>query len=309
MFAGLYYGAMYGILHDVHPPQHARGIGLDHHLARGQPHGATGAGCGRARHRGDRIVRRRHHRHAAADLPGADLRARCAALRTGGVFRADGVRVHRRFGPSRRLAGARGNQPHPRHRHRARRHRRPDRAAAAYLRIPGLLDGIDIVIVAVGLFAVGEALHLASRRDLREAEISPVTRLVVHDARGMGAFMEAVAARHGNRVSLRRPAGRRNRNPDVSQLLPRTQAFQAATGVRQGRNRRSGRTRSGQQRRGGRGPGAAADPGAAHFRYRGDPARGVSAVWTAAGTAAVHGFELAGLGTDRQPLHRQRRCC
>ena len=40
---------------------------------------------------------------------------------------------------------------------------------------PGLLDGIDIVIVAVGLFAVGEALHLASRRELREAEISPVT--------------------------------------------------------------------------------------------------------------------------------------
>lgn len=40
--------------------------------------------------------------------------------------------------------------------------------------VPALLDGIDIVVVAVGLFAVGEALHIASRPDLREAEISPV---------------------------------------------------------------------------------------------------------------------------------------
>ena len=40
--------------------------------------------------------------------------------------------------------------------------------------IPSLLDGIDIVVVAVGLFAVGEALHIASRKDLREVEISAV---------------------------------------------------------------------------------------------------------------------------------------
>jgi putative tricarboxylic transport membrane protein len=40
--------------------------------------------------------------------------------------------------------------------------------------VPALLDGIDIVVIAVGLFAVGEALHIASRRDLREAEVSAV---------------------------------------------------------------------------------------------------------------------------------------
>ena len=40
--------------------------------------------------------------------------------------------------------------------------------------IPALYDGIDIVVVAVGLFAVGEALHIASRRDLRESVVSPV---------------------------------------------------------------------------------------------------------------------------------------
>ncbi|HJT15331.1 MAG TPA: tripartite tricarboxylate transporter permease [Dongiaceae bacterium] len=37
-----------------------------------------------------------------------------------------------------------------------------------------LLDGIDITVVAVGLFAVGEALYVASRVDLRNAQIIPI---------------------------------------------------------------------------------------------------------------------------------------
>jgi putative tricarboxylic transport membrane protein len=40
--------------------------------------------------------------------------------------------------------------------------------------VPSLLDGVNIVVVAVGLFAVGEALYIASRPDLREAAIEPV---------------------------------------------------------------------------------------------------------------------------------------
>ncbi len=42
------------------------------------------------------------------------------------------------------------------------------------LGIPQLLDGIDITVVAVGLFAVGEALYVASRHELRNAEIIPI---------------------------------------------------------------------------------------------------------------------------------------
>jgi putative tricarboxylic transport membrane protein len=42
------------------------------------------------------------------------------------------------------------------------------------LGLPRLLDGVDVVIAVVGLFAVGEALFMASRRDLRNAEILPV---------------------------------------------------------------------------------------------------------------------------------------
>jgi putative tricarboxylic transport membrane protein len=37
-----------------------------------------------------------------------------------------------------------------------------------------LLDGVDIVVVAVGLFAVGEAIYIASRPDLAAATIEPV---------------------------------------------------------------------------------------------------------------------------------------
>jgi putative tricarboxylic transport membrane protein len=40
--------------------------------------------------------------------------------------------------------------------------------------VPSLLDGIDVVIVAVGLFAVGEALYIASLPHLRNAIIMPV---------------------------------------------------------------------------------------------------------------------------------------
>jgi putative tricarboxylic transport membrane protein len=40
--------------------------------------------------------------------------------------------------------------------------------------IPAMLRGIDTVVVAVGLFAVGEALYVASRRDLREVVIQPI---------------------------------------------------------------------------------------------------------------------------------------
>ena len=40
--------------------------------------------------------------------------------------------------------------------------------------LPQLLDGIDVVVVAVGLFAIGEALHAASLTGLRDADVVPL---------------------------------------------------------------------------------------------------------------------------------------
>jgi putative tricarboxylic transport membrane protein len=40
--------------------------------------------------------------------------------------------------------------------------------------LPQLLDGVDVVIVAVGLFAVGEALYAASMSGIREDEVIPL---------------------------------------------------------------------------------------------------------------------------------------
>ncbi|MEW6045208.1 MAG: tripartite tricarboxylate transporter permease [Bacillota bacterium] len=42
------------------------------------------------------------------------------------------------------------------------------------LGVPELLDGIDVVIVAVGLFAVGETLYVASRLGRGDGELTPV---------------------------------------------------------------------------------------------------------------------------------------
>ena len=51
-------------------------------------------------------------------------------------------------------------------------------AARFSLGIPELLDGIDVVIVAVGLFAVGETLYLAAYDDRKAAQLQAVTGAV-----------------------------------------------------------------------------------------------------------------------------------
>ena len=62
--------------------------------------------------------------------------------------------------------------------------------------IPELLDGIDTVVVAVGLFAIGETLYVAARYKFEKEEIYALSRLDVDEQGGLGAILEAVAARH-----------------------------------------------------------------------------------------------------------------
>ena len=41
--------------------------------------------------------------------------------------------------------------------------------------VPELLDGIDVVVLAVGLFAVGETLYVASYSSRQPEEIEPLS--------------------------------------------------------------------------------------------------------------------------------------
>ena len=79
--------------------------------------------------------------------------------------------------------------------------------------ILGLLRGIDIVVVAVGLFAVGEALYMASRPDMRAAEIIPIRGSIFMTPRNGGAPGNhgCVAPLSASRLAPCRPAVRRSR--------------------------------------------------------------------------------------------------
>ena len=97
-----------------------------------------------------------------------------------------------------------------------------------------LNNGVDIVLVAVGLFAVGEALYVASRlRHRGEEELLEVEGAKTLVARGHAAVVEAVAARHRARLPVRRDADRRRGDPDVPLLRA------SSAGSRAGRRRRS----------------------------------------------------------------------
>ena len=70
------------------------------------------------------------------------------------------------------------------------------------LGVPQLLDGIDIVVIAVGLFAVGEALWVASRMRHGAADVIPVGQ-GVDGPRRLVALVAAVAARLAARLPAR----------------------------------------------------------------------------------------------------------
>ena len=103
-----------------------------------------------------------------------------------------------------------------------------------------------------------------------------------------GALVEAVAARNADRLPDRRDAGRRSRDPDLPLLFtPRETLTKTPGGVRPRRDRRRRGTGGGQQCLGRRDAGAASDARAADLGDGGDHARGLPAVRTAAGPAAL----------------------
>jgi putative tricarboxylic transport membrane protein len=100
--------------------------------------------------------------------------------------------------------------------------------------IPQLSDGIDVVVVAVGIFALGcTSAASGSGGDSGRAAVA--------GPGGLQAVMETLAARYCVRFPLRRCARRWGGNPDLSVLHHREAPDQASGGVRQRRHRRSRR--------------------------------------------------------------------
>ena len=219
MFAGIYYGAMYGgsttsILLNT-PGESASVATVD----RGLPDGPARPGPGRPRHRRDRLVRRRHHHDRAADV-----RRRSRWPRLAVTFRASDyfalavlamVAVTAVVGPSlvRGLMsltfglflGLVGIDA-------------LTGQARFTFGVPSLLDGIDVVVVIVGLFAIGETLYIASRlRDLpaHVAPLEPGARVALAEPRRLVALVAAVAARHRAGLPVRCAALGRRRAADV----------------------------------------------------------------------------------------------
>ncbi|WP_255543562.1 tripartite tricarboxylate transporter permease [Micromonospora sp. ATA51] len=80
------------------------------------------------------------------------------------------------------------------------------------LGIPQLADGIDVVVVAVGIFAVGEALWIAAHLRRKSGEVIPVASRGWAGRTGSGPGSPGCAApRTGSRSARCRRAGRRSR--------------------------------------------------------------------------------------------------
>ena len=307
MFAGIYYGAMYGGSTTAILLNTPGEIGLDRHRDRRPRDGQEGSGCPGAGDGRDRLLHRRHHRHHRADLRGTLAGQAGAAVRPGRVLRAHGPGAGHRHRRARRLA-RRAGSPACSSAWRwawSASTCRPGRRGSRWAS-PRLLDGIDTVVVAVGLFAIGETLYVASRHRFETEEIYAIKGSMWMSREDWRALLEALAARHRVRLPDRRSASRRQRDPDLPLLPDREEAYQAPRGVRQGRDRGRGRARGRQQRRRRRRAGALALARPADLGHRRDHARRVPAVRAAARAAAVREQPRAGLGHDRQPLHRQR---
>ena len=76
------------------------------------------------------------------------------------------------------------------------------------LGVPELLDGIEIVLVAVGLFAVAEVLY-AALYEGRVSETPEPAEPGPHDGARLEALHSGVAARHRHRRAVRLHPGRR----------------------------------------------------------------------------------------------------
>ncbi len=99
--------------------------------------------------------------------------------------------------------------------------------------IPQLSDGIDIVVVAVAVFALGEALWVAAHLRRKPAEVIPVGRPWMGKSDWKRSWKPWLRG-HRLRVPVRRTSRRRRRTAHLPLLHHREEAVEAQGRIRQG---------------------------------------------------------------------------
>ena len=270
-----------------------------------------GRGGRRPRHRGDRLVRRRHARHHRADVRGAGRGRARLRLRPGGLLRAHGARLHLGLVRPRRLAGPRLRVACSSAWPSASWASTPQTGQARLtFGSPELLDGMELVVVAGRPLRVGETIYVASRYGGGDdpAE-SPGRRL----------WMTREDWRRSWKPWLRGtllgfpigalPAGGSEIPTFLSYVIER-RLSPRPRGVRpRGRDRGRGRARGRQQRRGGGRPGPPPHARPADLRDRRDPARRLPELRAPARTVAVPEQPRSRVGAHRVASTSATSCC
>ena len=154
--------------------------------------------------------------------------------------------------------------------------------------VPELMDGIDFLPVAIGLFGIGEVLAGAeSRRRRGIVKARYGLRDVMPNAQDWVRSRWAIARGTRARLSRRHPAGRRADGLDLPVVRAREEGLEAPRGVRPRRDRGRRRPRVGQQRGRDRRDGADADARHPRLGDDRDHARRADDVGPAARAAAV----------------------
>ena len=164
-------------------------------------------------------------------------------------------------------------------------------------------DGIDVVVVAVGIFALGEALWVAAHLRRKATEIIPVGQPFLRKEdwkRSWKPWLRGTAFGFPFGVI---PAG----GAEIPTFLSYITEKKLSKHPEEfgGSDRRGRRSGGGQQRQRRRHHGADALSRSAHQRHVGDHARRPGLLRHPAGSAAAAAGERPGLGADRQPVHRQ----
>jgi putative tricarboxylic transport membrane protein len=175
LLAGIFYGGMYGgsttsILLNTPGESSSVVTAIEGNLM------AKGAGPSKHWPPPPGFVGGRHDRHSASRLLLPDRHSVRDLPRCSGVFRRHAARLHRGNGGTRRFTAARLHLAGARTHHRSCRTGLRQWPGPAHLRHPPTRRRNDIVVIAVDIFALGEALWVAAHLRRKAVEVISVGR-------------------------------------------------------------------------------------------------------------------------------------